>query len=97
MLLDKQRIKRMKHTLGLSTCSQFCGFVIHVPRRDEFIASINESGFRKLIGYTSIPDYAIKYKRYDKALKASKKCDKYKTVIGYLFDLGEHHYVGLEE
>jgi hypothetical protein len=97
MLLDKQRVNRMKNTLGLPICTQFCGFVIHIPENDEFIASIDENNFRKLIGYTPIPDYAIQYKRYDKAIKASSKCDKYRTVIGYLFDLGELHCVGFEE
>lgn len=96
MLLDKQRIKRTKEDLGLTAAEKFCGFVIHVPKNDEFIGKIEETSFGKVIGYSPIPDYAIKYKRYDKAIKAAKKCDKYKTVIGFLFDLGSKHFVGFE-
>jgi hypothetical protein len=71
--------------------------VIHIPENDEFIAKIEDNNFIKLIGYSATPDFAIKYKRYDKAINASNKCDKYKTVIGYLFDLGEQHIVGFSE
>jgi hypothetical protein len=96
MSLDKQRIRNIKESLGLNDATKFCGFVIHIPEKDEFIAKIEDNGFVKVIGYSPIPDYAIKYKRFDKAIKASTKCDKYKTVIGYLFDCGELHYVGFE-
>lgn len=96
MLLDKQRVKKIKENLGLTDAAKFFGFVIHIPENDEFIGNIEETSFSKVIGYSPIPDYAIKYRRYDKAVKASKKCDKYKTMIGYLFDLGDHHFVGFE-
>jgi hypothetical protein len=96
MKLDKQRVKNLKEYLGLTDAAKFCGFVIHIPENDEFIAKIVDNGFVKLIGYSCIPDYAIKYNRYDRAIKASIKCDKYKTVIGYLFDCGEQHFVGFD-
>lgn len=96
MLLDKQRVKKVKEELGLTDAAKFCGFVIHIPENDEFIGKIEETSFGKVIGYATIPDYAIKFRRYDKAVKAAKKCDKYKTVIGFLFDLGEQHIVGFE-
>jgi len=96
MILDKQRVKNVKKHLGLTDVAKFCGFVIHIPENDEFIAKIEESDFVKIIGYSAIPDFAIKYKRYDKALKASTKCVKYKTIIGYLFDCGEQHFVGFD-
>ena len=94
MLLDKQRVKNVKNSLGLPNKTKFCGFVIHIPLCDEFIAEINENEFSKLIGYSSTPEYALKFSSYDKAVKTSKKCDKYKTVIGYLFDVGKQHFVG---
>jgi len=93
---DIQRVENLKEYLGLINEAKFCGFVIHIPENDEFIAKIEDNNFIKIIGYSAIPDFAIKYKRYDKALKASTKCVKYKSVIGYLFDLGVHHYVGFE-
>jgi hypothetical protein len=64
---------------------------------DEFIAQIEDNGFVKVIGYSPIPNFAIKYKQYDKAVNASIKCDKYTTVIGYLFDSGNQHVVGFEK
>lgn len=42
MLLDKQRVKNMKNSLGLPKKTKFCAFVIHIPICDEFIASIQE-------------------------------------------------------
>jgi len=96
MILDKERVKNVKEYLGLTDAAKFCGFVIHIPENDEFIAKIEDNGFVKIIGYSPIPDFAIKYKRYDKALKASTKCVKYKTIIGYLFDIGEQHCVGFD-
>jgi len=95
MLLDRQRVKKVKTELGLTDAAKFCGFVIHIPGNDEFIARIEETPFSIVIGYTPVPYYAIKYSRYDKAVKAAKKCDKYTTVIGYLFDLADHYYVGI--
>jgi hypothetical protein len=97
MILDKQRVRNVKEYLGLTDAAKFCGFVIHIPENDEFIARIEDNGFVKFIGYSPIPDFALKYKHYDKAVKSSKKCDKYKTIIGYLFDCGEQHFVGFNE
>ncbi len=97
MSLDKQRVKKVKNKLGLTDAAKFCGFVIHIPENDEFIARMKDEGFIKIIGYSPTPDFAIKYKRYDKALKASTKCVKYKTIIGYLFDCGEQHFVGFND
>jgi hypothetical protein len=97
MTLDKQRIKNIRIAFNIPLAAKFCGFVIHIPENDEFLAKVEDNNFVKLIGYSAIPDYAIKYKRYNKAIKVSKKCDKYKTVIGYLFDLGKQHIVGFEE
>jgi len=97
MILDKERVKNVKEYLGLTDAAKFCGFVIHIPENDEFIAKIEDNGFVKIIGYSPIPDFAIKYKRYDKALKASTKCDKYTTIIGYVFDIGDQHLVGFEK
>ncbi|MGL1958685.1 MAG: hypothetical protein OCD00_15365 [Colwellia sp.] len=94
MSLDKQRIKRVRENLELPSTANFCGFVIHIPENDEFIARIENNGIVKLIGYSPIPDYAMKFRRYDKAIKTAQKCDKYKTIIGYLFDLGKQHCVG---
>jgi len=96
MKLDKQRVRNVKKHLGLTDAAKFCGFVIHISENDEFIAKIEDVGFVKIIGYSPTPEYAIKYNRYDKAIKASTKCDKYKTIIGYLFDLGEKHFVGFD-
>jgi len=97
MSLDKQRITKIKEELGLNNSATFCGFVIYIPVNDEFIGQIQENIFGKVIGYVPIPNYAIKFNRYVKAIKAAKKCDKYKTVIGFLFDLGEQHYLGFEK
>ncbi|MFT4851621.1 MAG: hypothetical protein ACI83B_004188 [Sediminicola sp.] len=97
MPLDKQRVKNIKEYLGLNGTAKFCGFVIHIAENDEFVAKIEDIDFVKIVGYSAIPFFAIKYKRYDKAIMASTKCDKYKTVIGCLFDLGEQHIVGFSE
>ena len=97
MSLDQQRIKNIKNDLGLNDTAKFCGFVIHIPENDEFIAEIEERGFVKIIGYSASPDYAIQYRRYDKAIKAANKCDKYVTIIGYLFDLGEQYFVVFDD
>jgi hypothetical protein len=97
MILDKQRVKNVKEHLGLTFAAKFCGFIIHIPENDEFIAKIEDNDFVKIIGYSPIPDFSIKYKYYNKALSASKKCDKYKTVVGFLFDCGEQYCVGFED
>ena len=65
-----------------------------ILKNNEFIAKIQENGFVTLTEYAPIPDNAIKYRPYDKAIKASKKCHRYETVIGYLFDLEEQHILG---
>jgi len=96
MSLDTQRIKKMKTILGFPDAVKFCGFVIHIPINGEFISKINSNKFFNIIRFAQTPDYAIKYMRYNKAIKASKKYDRYMTVIGYLFDLVERHIVVFE-
>jgi hypothetical protein len=96
MSLNKEKIKNIREMFNIPNSAKFCGFVIHIPENDEFIATIEDNNFVKIIGYSATPDFAIKYRRYDKAITASKRCDKYKTIIGYLFDLGERYFVALE-
>lgn len=42
MSLDKQKIKKISEDLELPSTAKFCGFVIHIPENDEFIAKIHE-------------------------------------------------------
>lgn len=95
-MLDKQRVKNVKEYLGLTAAAKFCAFVIHIPDNGEFIAKIYETPYCNVISYAPIPDYTLKYRHYEKAVKLSKKCDKYKTAIGFLFDLGTQYFVGFE-
>jgi hypothetical protein len=56
MSLNKQRVKKVKSELGLTNAAKFCGFVIHIPENDEFIAQIEDKGFMTIIGYVLTPD-----------------------------------------
>jgi len=95
MSLDNKRVGKKKKNVVLTDTAKFLGFIFHIPANDEFTAKIEGNCFIKIIGYP--PDYVIKYKRYGKAIKASTKFNKYKTIYGYLFDLDEEYYVGFSK
>ncbi len=42
---------------------------------------IQEHGFSKLIGYPPIPDYAIKFRRNDRALETAKNVISMKQLL----------------
>lgn len=79
----------VKQTFGLPLSSEFIGFVIHLPEKDEFISYYKETNNLKQTLYHNTPEHAIKFKSYKKAKKTAKKCKHY-TEVFMAYDCGRH-------
>lgn len=89
---NKYTIAELHEKYGLPENAVFCGYVIHLPESDEFLAEliINSSFTQRLFSKT--PEMAKVFQTYKKAEKAGKHC-KQRCNVGLLFDIGDQYYV----
>lgn len=86
MALKKTKITDVIQELGLPESSVFCGYVVHLPVEDEFLAVVRESAAMIQRGFSKTPETAKLYQNYKKALKDAKHC-KQETMVCLLFDV----------
>jgi hypothetical protein len=84
--IKKTKITDVLQELGLPESSVFCGYVVHLPEEDEFLAVVRESAAMIHRGFSKTPETAKIYQDYKKALKEAKHC-KQETIVCLLFDV----------
>jgi len=67
--------------------SKFCGFAVHLPTEDEFLAGINETEEIVVRAFTKSPGFAKLYRNYNKVVRDAKNCLQ-ATKIVFVFDEG---------
>ena len=85
-------IEQVKEEAGLPEDASFLGYVVHLPRENEFLAySENSAGIvRRAFGKT--PDQSKIFSKYKAAKREAAKC-KQKAETWQLFDIGEQYVV----
>lgn len=80
-----------KQELGLPNDAEFCGYLIHVEDRDEFLGMIKETSLTIQRGFVGTPESAHRFKTYEEANKLSRS-EKHEVVVG-LFDIGKQFVI----
>lgn len=85
--LNKISLEELKKELGLPSDAEFCGYLVHVEDKDEFLGMIEETDLAIKRGFVGNPEQALKFDEFGDALKVTRK-EKNEIVVG-LFDLGK--------
>ena len=89
--LRKLSIDELKKNLGLPSDAIFCGYLVHIEDKDEFLAFIEETDLATKRAFVGNPEDAQRFDEFGDAFKVARK-DKNEIVVG-LFDLGKQLYV----
>lgn len=92
MKIQDDKISAVIKEIGLPDTAKFCGYVIHLPNEDEFVADIIETQASVVRKFCNLPELAKRYQDTKKALKDAKHC-KQETMICFLFDSGAQYFV----
>lgn len=92
MAINEVNIEVAIQELGLPAGSKFCGYIVHLPNEDEFIAEIKDSAAVTKRIFCKIPDIAKRYQDHKKAIKDAEGC-KQQTEICLLFDVKNQYAV----
>jgi hypothetical protein len=84
--LKKVEIKELKMELGLPENAEFCGYLVHIVKPDEFLAHYEETPQITKRAFSKTPDMALRFKTFSEAFKVARK-SKNEIVVG-MFDVG---------
>lgn len=89
--LKKRNLDELKKEFGLPDDAEFCGYIVHIEDKDEFLASINETSIAIERTFAKTPELA---KRFDEFIDAYDvaRADKGEIVV-ILFDVGNQFHV----
>lgn len=89
--LKQRNLDDLKKELGLPDDAEFCGYLVHIEDKDEFLASINETPLAIERSFAKTPELA---KRFDEFIDAHDvaRAEKGEIVV-LLFDVGNQYHV----
>ncbi len=83
---ETQRVIAEAREAGVPEHGKFCGFVVHVPTKNDFLANVIENKGGSLRNYCCSPEYAIRYATRDQADRAAATL-RHPAVVGVMFDV----------
>lgn len=89
--LKKKNLEELKKELELPDDAVFCGYVVHIEARDEFLASIRETPSTVERTFAKTPELAIRYDEFIDAHDVAR-AEKGEIVV-ILFDVGSQFKV----
>lgn len=89
--LKKKNLDDLKKELELPDDAVFCGYVVHIEEKDEFLASIKESPSFTERTFAKTPELAIRYDEFIDAYDVAR-AEKGEIVV-ILFDIGSQFKV----
>lgn len=89
--LKKRNVSELKKELGLPADAEFCGYLVHIKSKDEFLHDIIDTPNAVQRSFSKTPDLA---KRFDEFIDAYEVARKEKEeVVVVLFDIGKQFMV----
>jgi hypothetical protein len=85
--LEQQKLDDLIKKLGLPENAEFCGYLIHVVDRDEFIHEIDDTPHLTNRIFVKTPELAFRFDDFWEAHKYTR-LDKGEIIVG-LFDVGD--------
>lgn len=89
--LKKSKLDNIKKAIGISENAEFCGYLIHLVEKDEFVQAIEETPEVIKRAFVKTPELAMRFEHFWDANKYTKE-GKGESVVG-LFDLGNQFII----
>jgi hypothetical protein len=89
---QQQILEGLREEYGFPENAKFCGYIVHLPESDEFLADIKITSSSSVRAFAKLPDYAKLFRHQADAEKAAKHC-KQKTYVAFLIDIGKQFCV----
>lgn len=83
---ETQRIIAGAREAGVPDHGKFCGYVVYVPTKNDFLANVIGNKGDSLRNYCCSPEYAIRYASRDQADRAAATL-RHPAVVGVMFDV----------
>ena len=90
---SKATIEEIIKGLDLPADSKAIGYVIHLPEKDEFVATINDNNISFSVAYARTPELAMIYDEPQKAISDAKKISKHKLLVCVLFETSNQYMI----
>lgn len=85
----------IKRQMGLSEDCSFLGYVIHLPKTDEFLAKFEDDEYSTSKIWAAIPDLAIQYQDFHEAVKVLKAVSQpgRQTLLALLWEDNDRYFI----
>lgn len=89
--LKQRKIEDVKKDLGLPEDAEFCGYLIHIQDKDEFLHDIIDTPSLTQHIFAKTPELAKRFEVFNDAYELARS-EKGEIVVG-MFDLGKQLFV----
>lgn len=88
-------IDEIKRQMGLSEDCSFLGYVIHLPKTDEFLAKFEDDGYSTSKIWAAIPDLALRYEDFHEAVEVLKAVSQSgrQTLLALLWEDDDRYFI----
>ena len=88
-------IVEIKRQMGLSEDCSFLGYVIHLPKTDEFLAKFEDDEYSTSKIWAAIPHLAIRYHDFHEAVEVLKAVSQpgRQTLLALLWEDHERYFI----
>jgi hypothetical protein len=88
MSVHERPVDEVIKELGLPAETKYLGYVVYLPKENDFLGFIKETSSAIKRGFVKTPSGAKVYQSYKKALRDAGRC-KQKAEPNLLFDIGD--------
>jgi len=90
---DKLPTLKELDNMNVPRSAIMCGFVVHLPDRDEFLKSNTENDEMDLRTWSRTPENAIRYPNSQSAYDFVRGYDKNEAIVCILFELKKQYLI----
>ncbi|HOY69702.1 MAG TPA: hypothetical protein PL131_00370 [Methylotenera sp.] len=87
----KKTIDEIKREYGLENDAEYCGYLIHIIEKDEFLAYYEDDINVTMRAFCKSPEHAVRFNEIADAIKLARP-DKGEAIV-MLFDVGNQYIV----
>lgn len=88
---ERITIEEAKKRLNLPDNTEFKGYVIHLPDKDEFLSIFEETEAMVNTAYTKLPDLAKVFHSIESAVDVAEEITKHRLLICLLFESDQQY------
>lgn len=85
--LKKRNVNELKKELGLADDAEFCGYLVHIKSKDEFLHEIIDTPSAVRRSFCKTPETAKRFGEFIDAYDVARK--EKEEIVVILFDIGK--------